>query len=182
MPSSKNSPPGTAAVFFDRDGVVNISPGEGFVSTWEDFQFTPGITDALGLCKENGYLTVLVTNQRAISLGLLDEGTLQAIHAQMQAALAENGTAFDAIYAAVGDRTDPRRKPNPNMLLEAASDLGLDLSQCLLIGDDPRDIACARAGGLRAAIQLLGDKPESPEAEASAKTVEELVGILRRLL
>jgi len=37
------------AVFFDRDGVVNLSPGAGYVLSWNDFHFSPGLIAALRL-------------------------------------------------------------------------------------------------------------------------------------
>ena len=42
------------AVFWDRDGVVNVSPGAGYVLRWEDFHFAPGIIPEIGRasCRE----------------------------------------------------------------------------------------------------------------------------------
>jgi D-glycero-D-manno-heptose 1,7-bisphosphate phosphatase len=40
------------------------------------------------------------------------------------------------------------RKPAPGMLLAAARELGLDLAQCVMIGDKASDIAAGRAAGV----------------------------------
>jgi len=48
-----------------------------------------------------------------------------------------------------GDPPDPRRKPEPGMLLDAARDLGLDLSRSWMIGDRWRDIDCGVRAGVR---------------------------------
>ena len=87
------------AVFFDRDGVVNLSPGAGYVTQWADFHLSPGIMDALRLCKERGYLTVLVTSQQGVGKGEMSQADLDEIHSQMQSALAMQNAAFDGIFA-----------------------------------------------------------------------------------
>ena len=35
----------TVAAFLDRDGVINVD--HGYVSRWEDFEFLPGVPEAL---------------------------------------------------------------------------------------------------------------------------------------
>ena len=46
----------------------------------------------------------------------------------------------------------PWRKPNPGMILQAVSDLGLDPARCTILGDKMSDIAAGAAAG----ICLLG--------------------------
>ncbi len=72
------------AAFFDRDGVVNVSPGDGYVSSWDEFEFTPGIIKLLAWCRERGFTTVLVTNQRGVFTGALTAESLASIHHQIQ--------------------------------------------------------------------------------------------------
>jgi histidinol phosphatase-like enzyme len=48
------------------------------------------------------------------------------------------------------------RKPHPGMLLAAAQDLGLDLSQSYLIGDAETDMQAGRAVGCRCYMVLTG--------------------------
>ena len=47
---------GAPAVFFDRDGVVNVSPGPGYVLRVQDFHLMPGIREVLRLCRRDGSL------------------------------------------------------------------------------------------------------------------------------
>ena len=95
------------AVFFDRDGVVNLSPGPGYVLSWEDFHFSPGIKEALHLCKTRGYALVLATSQQGVGKGLMSQAELDGIHARMQAELAAHDAAFDGIYACTCLSKDP---------------------------------------------------------------------------
>ena len=43
----------------------------------------------------------------------------------------------------------PRRKPEPGMLLDAARDLGLDLSRSWMVGDRWRDVDCGKRAGVK---------------------------------
>ena len=58
--------------------------------------------------------------------------------------------------ALVGGDTLPVRKPAPEPLLLAASQLGVAPSQCLYVGDDARDIEAAKAAGMPSAAALWG--------------------------
>src|ERR1041384_248549 len=44
---------------------------------------------------------------------------------------------------------DPRRKPEPGMLLDAARELGLDLTRSWMVGDRWRDVDCGKRAGVR---------------------------------
>lgn len=54
-----------------------------------------------------------------------------------------------------GDRL-PERKPHPAPLRLAASELGLDASQCIYVGDAPRDIEAGRAAGMATIAAAYG--------------------------
>jgi D,D-heptose 1,7-bisphosphate phosphatase len=136
------------AFFFDRDGTVNASPGPGYVLRWEDFHFLPGIPEMLAAVKAAGWRAILVTSQQGVGKGLMSLATLEDIHSRMQAALGP-AASFDGIYACTGlDGVDPRRKPSPVMLLEAARDHHLDLAASWNIGDKERDLEMGRAAGV----------------------------------
>ena len=87
------------AVFFDRDGVVNVSPGAGYVLSWNQFRFSPGLIEALRICKERGYATIVVTSQQGVGKRLMSQADLDGIHAQMQSELARHDAAFNAVHA-----------------------------------------------------------------------------------
>ena len=152
---------GTPAVFFDRDGVVNRSPGGGYVLDWEAFEFTPGIFELVALVKEAGWLAILVTSQKGVGKGLMTAAALDEIHERMQLSLAEaTGHHFDAIYAYTGRPDCPHQpKPNPEMILTAAHERGIDLSRSWMIGDADRDITMGIDAGLDGTVRIQGDKP-----------------------
>ena len=59
------------------------------------------------------------------------------------------------------------RKPAPGLILQAAAELGLDLSNSILVGDKPSDIEAARAAGVGKAYRVDSDNPESGDDSAS---------------
>ena len=168
-----------SAAFLDRDGVVNLTPGGGYVHTWEDFEFTPGIAEVIGVCRSRGFLPVLITNQRGVFTGETKE--LDLIHARMQETLKGTDAHFEKIYAAIGDRDDPRRKPAPRMFFEAEAELDIDLASSFMIGDNRKDILAAKAAGLEYAIQLVDSKPPAPEADFQVADVAALHSLIDQI-
>lgn len=162
------------AVFFDRDGIVNASPGPGYVERVADFHLLPAFPAALRLVRARGYGAVVVTNQRGVGKGLMTRAALDAIHDHLRAELAREGLALDDLLCATSvDRADPRLKPNPGMLFEAAQKFGFDLPRSWMIGDTERDIETGRRAGCHT---LLVAPPGAPtQAEARVDDLPALV-------
>jgi histidinol-phosphate phosphatase family protein len=90
-------PPATrAAVFLDRDGVLNDQTG--FVNKPDDFELLPGAAAAVRRLNETGIPVVVITNQGGIALGYLTEDDLTAIHERMENLLAAEGAHVDAVF------------------------------------------------------------------------------------
>lgn len=174
----------TPAVFFDRDGVVNRSPGAGYVLSWEAFEFAPGFFELFRLVKSRGWKAVLVTSQKGVGKGLMSQADLEEIHARMQARLREKcGAEFDGIYAFTGtDKCRHRPKPDPEMIDTAADDLDLDLDRSWMIGDADRDIEMAIAAGLEGSVRVRGDKPITVEASGTVNSLEAAAAIFDGIL
>ena len=80
----------------------------------------------------------------------------------------------------VGGDTLPLRKPDPAPLLHAADAVGVAAGQCAYVGDDARDIAAARAAGMRSIVALWGyrladDDPLAWGGDALAQTPDDLL-------
>ena len=170
------------AFFFDRDGVVNASPGDGYVLRREDFHFNDGIIETLALLKSHGFALVLVTSQQGVGKGLMTRAALDGIHAFMQGELARHGAAFDAIHACTCLADDSRctcRKPSPEMILRAAEEHDIDLAASWLVGDHDRDIQMACNAGVPHTIRIRGDKPLKLAAEHVLDEVRDLLPFLK---
>ena len=143
------------AVFLDRDGVINKQmPPHDYVKKWEEFEFLPDAVPALQLLKDNGYSLFVVTNQRGIVRGLMRETDLKNIHKRMANELKENGVELSGIYYCPHDTNEncECRKPKPGMLLAAAREHYLDLTQTYFIGDSESDRSAGEAVGSKTII------------------------------
>jgi len=140
-------------VFFDRDGIVNESPGPGrYVLDPSEFRVMPAFPRILARVRALGFETVIATNQQAVGLGLMTQESLDRIHELFQKRLREEyGLVVEAIMVCPhrADEGCPCRKPKPGLLLEAARQRGYDLGQCWMIGDAERDVEAGQAAGCR---------------------------------
>ena len=152
------------AVFLDRDGVINeliYHQEQGIIDspfTVEQFRLLAGVDEAINKFHEMGYKAILVSNQPGIAKGNMSEGTFEEIRRRMKEELAKEGTLLDAEYYCLhhpeakveGLKVNCEcRKPNPGLLLQAAQDLDIDLSQSWMIGDGLTDIKAGKGAGCR---------------------------------
>lgn len=145
------------AVFIDRDGVLNRD-GPGYVTRPDDLILLPRAADAVALVNKSGLAAVLVTNQSGVGRGIMPLSALEAVHARLEKTLAEAGARLDLILSCVHAPWEACdcRKPRPGMLHHARDALGLDLTQCVFIGDKPTDIECGASAGCATALVLSG--------------------------
>lgn len=151
------------ALFLDRDGVLNRRIVDGYVIEPSDFEPLDLALDAAAAAQSAGAALVVVTNQGGIGTRKATESHVMVIHALLFAALGNRGIVVDGIYTCPHHPRSPDpaqrdcqcRKPKPGLMLAAARDLNLDLASSILIGDQPSDIAAARAAGIAQNRALL---------------------------
>jgi len=140
-------------VFLDRDGVINRDSPD-YIKNWSEFEFLPGAVKALKRLTDNGFATILITNQSAINRGLTSLEAFEHICKMFrQTVEAEGGRIKDIFFCP--HRPDEEcicRKPKPGLILRACEKYGIDLSQAVMIGDNVKDIECARNAGCGRAI------------------------------
>lgn len=136
------------AVFCDRDGVINARRLD-HVGQWAEFHFLPGVLEAISRLDAIEARFVIVTNQAAVGRGRLTRAALDEIHHRMTAEIVSWGGHEPALYVCAHAPEDSCdcRKPRPGLLLQAAKELGLDLSASVMIGDSLSDVAAAHAAG-----------------------------------
>ena len=108
-------------VLLDRDGVINARPGPGWVRHWEEFRFLPRAVEALRKLNENGYKSIIVSNQSGVGRGLLSEEDLETITANFREEAARQGAGIEAVFYCTHRLEDgcECRKPRPGLLLKA---------------------------------------------------------------
>jgi D-glycero-D-manno-heptose 1,7-bisphosphate phosphatase len=152
-----------AAVFLDRDGVLNevvVDALSGLPESpyrAEDVRLTGGAIEALRLLSELGLPLAVVSNQPAAAKGTHSREQLAAVHAEVVRQLRAAGVEIAVWRYCLHhpDGSDPElgrvcdcRKPAPRLILEAAAELGVgDLSSSWMIGDSDVDVAAGRAAG-----------------------------------
>ena len=143
------------AVFFDRDGVLNLNHGH--VGSVARFEWVEGAREAVRLANERGYYAFVVTNQAGVAKGFYGEAEVNTLHAHMQRELNASGAHIDAFrycpYHVEGTvaayaRDSDWRKPAPGMILDLMREWPVDPARSLLIGDNDSDLAAARAAGI----------------------------------
>ena len=147
------------AVFLDRDGTINKYVR--FLRNIDDFELIDGVSEAIKKINQSGYLAIVVTNQPVIARGEVSWEELNEIHKKMATLLGKDGAYVDGIYICPhhpdkgfeGERPEYKidcdcRKPKPGLLLQAAKDFNIDLSQSIMIGDRDRDVEAGEAAGL----------------------------------
>ena len=163
------------AAFLDRDGVINKD--KAYVHRWEDFEFVPGAVEGMRRLQEAGYALVIVTNQSGLARGYYTEAQYQALTASLRQELSRQGVELEGVYHCPHHPKGSVpalsidcgcRKPSPGLLLQAARELNLSLSDSLLVGDKPGDIEAARAAGVGRAYQVQSDNPESVADQVAA--------------
>jgi D-glycero-D-manno-heptose 1,7-bisphosphate phosphatase len=184
-------PPGTAerspAIFLDRDGVINQRIEKGYVLTVDQFKFLPRIISALQALSSLNVPLILISNQAAISKGLLSVPELWRITFAFREHLVEQGVRLDAVYYCPHRPEDncTCRKPKPGLLQAAASDWNLDLTRSVLVGDSITDVQAAAAAGCHSVL-LRGTDDGRPGVEAAMTTVvqtaDELHDVVARLI
>jgi D-glycero-D-manno-heptose 1,7-bisphosphate phosphatase len=168
-------------VFFDRDGIVNTSPGPGYVASWSEFHLQPAFVAAAQVAARHGFACVVITNQRGIARGIVSAAAVEAIHANLTVALADAGAPLQGIYMCPHERdTCACRKPLPGLLLRAAREQALDLERSWMVGDQPTDIAAGRAVGCRTV--LVNAELPIGDADYRLDSMPELPPLLESLL
>lgn len=150
------------AVFLDRDGTINQE--REYLHRMEDFQFIPGVPQAIRLLNRAGFLVVVVTNQSGVGRGYYAEEDVEALHRFISRELAGSGGRIDAwLYcphhpAGRGGYavSCSCRKPLPGMLLDAAERLGIDLASSYMVGDKLIDVEAGRAAGCSSILVRSG--------------------------
>ncbi|MFC1943375.1 D-glycero-alpha-D-manno-heptose-1,7-bisphosphate 7-phosphatase [Chloroflexota bacterium] len=181
----------TKAVFLDRDGVVNelvYYPEQGIVDspfTVEQFRLLPGVGEAIRNLHGRDHKVILVSNQPGMAKGNFSKDIFEEISKKMKEVLAKDGAFLDAEYYCFHHpeakverfRVNCKcRKPKPGLILKAAQDMDIDLSQSWMIGDGVTDTQAGRRAGCRTILlgrmkcelcRLMDEEGTTPDAICS---------------
>ena len=156
------------AVFLDKDGTLvkdvpyNVDPAK--------MVLEEGATSGLRRLAQAGFRLVVVSNQAGVARGLFQERELQGVYAHLNEMLAqEAGIRLDGFYYCPHHPAGTVReyavecgcrKPKPGLLLNAARDQGIDLSQAWMVGDILNDVEAGKRAGCRTILIDNGNETE----------------------
>ena len=158
---------GGKAVFLDKDGTLvedvpyNVDPAQ--------VRLMPGAVEGLRLLDAAGYRLVVISNQSGVARGFFAEEALAAVETRLRELLAEAGVSLGGFYycphhpqgcvAGYAIACDCR-KPQPGLVVRAAQEQGLDLSQSWFVGDILDDVEAGRAAGCGTILLDNGNETE----------------------
>ncbi len=150
-------------LFLDRDGVINYENENSYILNWDEFEFYPGVTEAIRLLSKKFNIIIVISNQRGVGRGLMSEDDLLEIQQRMKLKIEEDEGRIDKIYyCTAGEDNHFYRKPNPGMALQAAKDFpSIDFSKSVMVGNKPSDMQFGRNAGTYT-IYLKTTHPEQP--------------------
>lgn len=144
------------AVFLDRDGVINIE--KKYVYRIGDFTFIRGIFKLCRHYQQNDYLIFVVTNQAGIARKIYSENDFLTLTDWMTQKFKDKGVSITKVYYCPHHPeftgTCSCRKPAPGLLLKAAEEFNLDLSNSILIGDKESDLQAGHNAGVKYCINV----------------------------
>ncbi|MGC4022765.1 MAG: HAD family hydrolase [Cyclobacteriaceae bacterium] len=163
-------------VFLDRDGVIN-QDNPNYTFRVDDFAILPGVIEALGQLKKNGYLRIIITNQSGIAQGLYTQQQMEECHRYFQE---KSGGLIDQFYFSPDHPSvsaSLSRKPGTLMFEKAIAKFNIDINQSWMVGDRGRDILPARKLGLKT-IQVGDEIPENEKADYQVESLLQSVKII----
>jgi D-glycero-D-manno-heptose 1,7-bisphosphate phosphatase len=151
------------AIFLDRDGTINEEMG--YINHIERFKIFPFVAESIRIFRENGFKTIVVTNQSGIARGYFTEELLNEVHKKLNYYLGDNGTSLDGIYYCPHHPTEGKgkfkkncncRKPKIGLIEKAVKDHDIDLKKSYMIGDRFKDMVFARNLNITSGFVLSG--------------------------
>lgn len=155
------------AIFLDKDGTLikdipyNVDPA---LIVLQD-----NSVEGLKQLQDEGYLLIIISNQSGVAHGYFHENELHKVKDKLEELLEEYSIKLDGMYYCPHHPqgniksysiTCNCRKPQPGMILAAARDFNLDLSNSWMIGDILHDVEAGNRAGCRTILIDNGNETE----------------------
>jgi histidinol-phosphate phosphatase family protein len=163
-------------LFLDRDGVINVRKMGGYILSPSEFEFLPGVLEAICFFKNKFQKIIVVTNQQGIGKGLMTECNLNDIHRYMCEEVVKNNGKIDACFFApdIKSETNLLRKPNPGMAILAKNKFPeIDFTKSIMVGDTDTDIVFGKNLGMKT-IRIKTVETINIEADLTVNSLLEL--------
>jgi D-glycero-D-manno-heptose 1,7-bisphosphate phosphatase len=192
------------AVFVDRDGVLNdlvYNPEEGRVLSpfsAKETRVFPYVAAAVKTLRDElGFKVIVISNQPGVSKRQFTLLELDRMNEKIRRALKKGRTKLDGEYYCLHHPEAlikqyrvvcDCRKPKPGLLLRAAKEHDLEMSQCYFVGDGLIDVEAGRRAGCRTILvghmttfltQMMEKEKATPDY--MVRSFKEVPALLRQL-
>ena len=166
------------AIFLDRDGTMIEE--RGYICDLSGSKIFPFTGEAVRLMNKNHFKVIGITNQSSVARGICTMEQVESIHKEIIEILEKKDAVIDKFYycpyhpeGALPEfkKVSMLRKPGPGMILQAAKDFNIDLSESYMMGDDLIDIKTGKNAGCRTILVLTG-KGRMNRQELPAKNIQ----------
>jgi D-glycero-D-manno-heptose 1,7-bisphosphate phosphatase len=142
------------AIFFDRDGVINIE--KEYLHTIEEFEFVQGTFETLIYLQNLGYKLFIITNQSGIGRGYYTFDQYETLTNWMKEQFVDEGIQISGVYCCshAPDANCECRKPKIGMIQQASKVCEIDFANSWLVGDKDSDIQTAYNANIPNTIQV----------------------------
>jgi|SRR5690606_8436255 len=147
------------AVFLDKDGTLipdipyNVDPAL--------IQIQKNAVQGLRELQSRGYLLIIISNQSGVAQGRFSEHALNSVKEKLIELLGKEQIQLDGFYycphhpegTVQGYNIECGcRKPNAGLILKAAADLRVNLTESWMIGDILNDVEAGNRAGCRTVL------------------------------
>jgi D-glycero-D-manno-heptose 1,7-bisphosphate phosphatase len=150
-----------------------------------DVHLVPGSARAIERLRDAGFLVIAASNQPAAAKGNATMEQLRAVHDRVVSLLTDEGVQLDdwryCFHHPDADGPCACRKPEPGMLLDAAAEHGIDLSQSWMVGDADRDVEAGHRAGVRTILvehEGTAHRRKGAPSDAVVRNLSDAAGII----
>ncbi len=140
------------SLFLDRDGVINKRIVGGYVKSWDQLGFIPGVLEAMKSFNLAFGIIVVVSNQQGVGKGLMTSQDVDGIHDQMIREMEMKGGRVDTVFFSphLKSTGSIMRKPNIGMALKARRQFpAINFKRSLMVGDSITDMIFGKRVGMK---------------------------------
>ena len=159
--------PKRKAVFIDKDGT--LIPDIPFNVNTDLIEIDTVTMEGLAMLQARGFLLVVVSNQSGVAKGYFKEEALQKVKKKILELLKDQHVKLDGFYYCphfehgMVQQYSFRcncRKPEPGMILKAAAEMNIELTQSWMIGDILNDVEAGKKAGCHTILIDNGNETE----------------------
>ncbi len=171
------------SLFLDRDGVINKRLMADYVKSVGEFEFLPGVLDALAFFSKQFKYIFIVTNQQGVGKGLMSPEDLEAVHNLMRKDIQKHGGRVDCIFFCTDlkDKEGNCRKPGKAMA-EKAFELfpDIDKNKTIMCGDTKGDMEFGKNSGMYTVFINDYEEPENTNFDFRYNSLIEFANELKK--